>query len=109
MKLRNVAAITLAGVFIWTAWTLGTRAGVAQDDAPAAERPIRLAGVRPVYTLRPYNGKVAVFSSDFAERPAIETDIGVAGLRAHDRALVEAGIAVSEYDEVLALLEDLGA
>jgi hypothetical protein len=109
MKLRTVAAIALAGFFIWTAWTLGTRAEVAPETTPVSDVFVRLAGERPVYTIRPYNGKIAVFSGDFSERPAIETDIDVAGLRAHDRALLEAGIAVSEYGDVLALLEDLGA
>jgi hypothetical protein len=71
--------------------------------------PARLAETRPAYTLKAYNGKIAVFSSDFSARPALETDIDVAGLRAHDRALVEAGIAVSEYGDALALLEDFGA
>jgi hypothetical protein len=109
MKLRAVAAIALAGVFIWTAWSLGTRVGGAPDAVPAAGLPVRLMEVRPLYTLKLYNGKIAVFSSEFSDRPMLETNIGVSGLRAHDRALLETGITVSEYGEALSLLEDFGA
>ena len=61
------------------------------------------------YILRAYNGKIALFTDNFAETPAVETDIAVSMLRAYDRRLLEIGIEVNTYEDVLRLLEDFGS
>ena len=57
------------------------------------------------FTVRAYNGVVAVFSDGFDE-PAFETDIDVSKLRGYDRELLEHGIKIGSYNELLQLLED---
>ena len=61
------------------------------------------------YTIRAYNGHVALFMDSFAPFPAFETDIDVNMLRAYDRQLLEDGIEVDTYEEVLRLFEDFGS
>ena len=59
-------------------------------------------------TLKACNGKLAVFLGTPDAAPAAETGIDVAGLRAYDQRLVEKGITVGSYEELLRLLEDFG-
>lgn len=61
------------------------------------------------YVLRDYNGYVAVFASAEARDPMTVTDIEVDRLRGTDQDMLGAGIAVSDRDELLMLLEDLGS
>ena len=61
------------------------------------------------YTLRAYNGHIAVFYGDNSGSPVIETAIDVNTLRAVDKEKLEAGIIVDSYNDVLKLLEDFGS
>ena len=60
------------------------------------------------YIIKSQDGKVALFTGEFVSSPAILTDIDITGLREYDRLMLEAGIPVDTYDEVLRLLEDFG-
>ena len=62
-----------------------------------------------IYILRTFNGNIAIFYGEFQNEPAIETEIKVEKLRAVDRALLDAGIEVEKYEDVLKLLEDFGS
>jgi hypothetical protein len=110
MMKRTVAAVTIAAVCTTAAAVALVR--VAQTpsitraaDAVSAQATAHTGG-SPLYTLREYRGKIAVFSGAFSAIPAIETDIDVAGLREYDRELLERGIEVDAYEGVLRLLED---
>ena len=70
---------------------------------------VQMAKAESGYTLRAFNGHIAVFYGDIMNSPAIETTIDVDTLRAVDREKLEAGIVVDSYDEVLKLLEDFGS
>lgn len=59
--------------------------------------------------LAEYRGSVAVFDSADRETPLQVTDIGMDGLRAADRKLMEVGVTVRTREELVALLEDLGS
>ncbi|MGE4484113.1 MAG: BofC C-terminal domain-containing protein [Oscillospiraceae bacterium] len=61
------------------------------------------------YVLRSYEGNVAVFYGEFQAVPAIETNISVEDLRSADRELLESGIRVSSYEDVVRLLEDFNS
>ena len=73
------------------------------SSAPAVSNP---DGAK--YIVKSQDGKVALFTGEFVASPAILTDIDVAALREYDRLMLEAGIPVDTYDEVLRLLEDFG-
>ena len=76
--------------------------GAQQSETPPAVTAERQGG----YIIRSHNGKIALFTNDFTTTPTVETDIDVNMLRAYDRQLLERGIEVSTYEEVLRLLED---
>ena len=60
------------------------------------------------YVLREYEGCIAVFASVADTSPVSLTDIEVATLRDADRQILKTGLAVSNREELLTLLEDLG-
>ncbi len=60
------------------------------------------------YVLREFEGCVAVFASVGDTSPVSLTDIEVATLRDADRQILKTGLAVSDREELLTLLEDLG-
>lgn len=62
-----------------------------------------------VYTLRAWDGCVAVFCPPDAEAPVTLTDIRVRDLPLHDRLALTGGIAAADYGEVARLLEDFGS
>lgn len=61
------------------------------------------------YTLREYEGNVAVFGNENHSEPISVTDIELASLRQADRDKISAGISISGEGELQALLEDLGS
>ena len=61
------------------------------------------------YILREYAGHVGVFEPGGGKAPLTVTDIETKTLREADRDMLGAGIAVSDRDELLTLLEDLGS
>ena len=72
-----------------------------QDDSSAAGE-----NVQGRYIVKAYDGRVCVYVDNDTTRPALETDIPVSGLRAYDRKLLNEGIVVSNYSNVIKLLED---
>ncbi|MDR0905386.1 MAG: hypothetical protein LBN00_04305 [Oscillospiraceae bacterium] len=58
---------------------------------------------RQTFTLRSVDGKIAVESGGAAE---IETAIDVGNLRKYDQELLENGLNVMGYENLLSLLED---
>ena len=57
------------------------------------------------YVVRTESGKVTVFPSG-SGLPEIETDIDTANLREYDRQLLDHGIEVEGYENMICLLED---
>ena len=57
------------------------------------------------YIVRAENGKVAVFPESYG-LPEIETGIDISQLREYDRRLLEQGIAIEGYENMVGLLED---
>ena len=60
------------------------------------------------YTLRPAEGRVAVYEGSRTREPLAVTPIELRLLRRADRAMIEAGLPVATHTELLQLLEDLG-
>jgi len=105
-----------AGILMTTAAVALTSIGVTWGAGQSAPEPtpVEIAaeqgqGQEGKFIVRAHNGKIALFTDDFTITPAIETDIDVNGLRAYDRALLERGIEVDTYEDVLRLLEDFGS
>ena len=61
------------------------------------------------YVLAAADGRVAVFTAGDRRTPVAVTDIELDTLRAADRALLDAGLAVPDGDALQQLLEDLGS
>lgn len=66
-------------------------------------------GVAEGYVLAAADGRVAVFTAGDRRTPVAVTDIELDTLRAADRALLDAGLAVPDGDALQRLLEDLGS
>lgn len=60
------------------------------------------------YIIKACEGYVGVYYGN-EEYPAIITEISLDNLREHDRQLVEKGIEVSNRDDLMQVLEDLGS
>lgn len=103
---------TAIACFIVYVLSFGAAAGVMGNEP--IEREIvdeeatlstKAISSQPDYLVKEHNGVVAVFF-DGDTKPMIETDISISGLRQNDRELIEQGIALESYNEVLGLLED---
>ena len=106
MKNKTLAAILAAALLIavmLTGHVLG-----AFDGGQPEERAVNVSGRPDKYTLKLYDGKIAVFLGDDLENPAAVTGILASELRAFDRQLLEQGIEAGSYEELLRLLEDFG-
>ena len=94
--------------------SFGAAAGVMGTDREERElvnaetAVVSTVSSQPDYLVKEHNGMVAVFMSDEVS-PVIETDIPVNGLRQTDRELMEQGVVLESYTEVLYLLEDFGS
>jgi hypothetical protein len=95
-----------AAAFLITGLAVGGTGKEAPGDVPAVLAESLSEGG---YQIRAFDGRIAVFYDGFTDRPAIETTIDVQSLRAYDRQLLENGIEVEKYEDVLRLLEDFGA
>lgn len=60
---------------------------------------------KTVYTLKDSDGVIIIMHDD----ETIETDIKTDGLRAYDRDLLNEGIVVDDYEDVLKLIEDFNS
>jgi len=70
----------------------------------------RMSMAEPVpYILREYKGKLAVFTPESGNYPAVVTDIECRFLPRGDRELLRAGIGVREQATLASLLEDFGS
>ena len=63
----------------------------------------------PLYILRDYNGKIAVFPSFDAQTPNFVTDFDVAALPQQDRQYLAEGIPLKTAEELQQILEDYGS
>lgn len=94
--------------------SFGAAAGVMGTDNEERELvkaemvTAETVSIQPDYLIKEYNGVVAVFL-DGESMPLIQTDIPVNGLRQTDRELIEQGISLESYTDVLYLLEDFGS
>lgn len=95
-----------AAAFLITGLVVSGSGRDAAADAPAVLAESLSEGS---YQIREFDGRIAVFYDGFTDTPAIETTIEVEGLRAYDKQLLENGIEVAKYEDVLRLLEDFGA
>lgn len=94
-RYRAAVALTaaLAAVFLLLGALASGRRSAAAEEGMAL-------------SLRSEGGVVAVYSG--GEKVA-ETEISLSGLRDADRALVEGGVAVEDYEELVRLIEDLNS
>lgn len=106
---------TAIACFMVYVLSFGAAAGVMGNEPMEQEAAneedtlsIKAISSRPDYLVKEHNGVVAVFF-DGDTKPMIETDISISGLRQNDRELIEQGIALQSYNEVLGLLEDFGS
>lgn len=110
MRLR----LALSGVMAAMATLCASSAlGGIKENAPAPTAYATLAPAKDMsgaeYVLRDWEGFVGVFESAASLAPVSVTEIQVAELRYADRELLEGGIPVSDREELLSLLEDLGS
>lgn len=95
-----------------TAAVMGTGREEAEPQLSSNASPViseaAYTSSEPTYVIKGYNGVVAVFISG-NDAPVIQTDILVSSLRNGDQTLMQKGIAINTYTEVLCLLEDLGS
>ena len=103
--LVKACALVLAAVSIAALLLLVGKGGVASGDK--TDIPVSSPDTA-AYVVGQWDGRVALFTKDFENRPALETDIDVQNLREYDRLLLRAGIKVDSYEEVLRLMEDFG-
>ena len=102
-----VMAISATAVSMWEPGGLDgqqTNSGTLQPATSTA-----YADSGETYILRLSGDSVAIYLQGQEESPLLVTDIQANHLRESDRALLENGITVSSYDEILQLLEDLNS
>ncbi len=88
-------AVVFAGLAV-TFYALGASPAAVAEPAEAAARQ---------YVVRAKSGKITVFPGD-SKIPEIETEIDTSRLRAYDRELLENGIEIEGYENMISLLED---
>ena len=91
-KLKRTALFVLLGLLLLP--------GERETESAAAEECL--------YTLREYEGCVAIYSGGEAQ-PGTVTDIEVRLLPAQDRELLRGGLGATDLQELSRLLEDLGS
>ena len=109
MKLAGTITLSLAAVWSATA-AIGGITGAHGEEPSSGELKVEWPTTMEdaQFVLREYDGCVAVFAAGESE-PMTMTDIPVRTLRQSDRELLGAGLPVTDRDEVLTLLEDLGS
>ncbi|MDR0861363.1 MAG: hypothetical protein LBN30_01080 [Oscillospiraceae bacterium] len=109
MKRRIIILSLVTAISLATAGFAALRVTSAPEARAAVAVEVEPTSSVGAYTLRPYNGKIAVFTGAFLDEPAILTDIEVWRLREYDRKLLERGIPAATYDDVLRLFEDFSS
>lgn len=91
------------------------------EEQPAAPLQERMEGIEQevpqelqsglgyAYILREYEGRVAVFSAENDHEPEMILDTLVKYLPDYDRTQIQEGIRVSDYRELVALIEDFAS
>ena len=104
--LTAVSALTLLGLYL-TRETSPQQANQFQQNQPILQQ--ELPSVKKSkefeYILAEYEGKLAVFGCNELV-PKKVFDIYVSTLPAYDRELLSQGIGVTDYEELVVLLED---
>jgi hypothetical protein len=113
IKMRFWMKAAITGVLILTAAFSAFRAvrsiQASAEKAPSISYQWTCAEEDAQFVLRDYEGYIGVFNSGSKKKPITVTNIEIGDLREADRAMIAAGIAVSDRDELLTLLEDLGS
>ena len=78
---------------------------VDRNTSPVSARVDTAAG----YTVRLWDGKIAIFEETDPDTPIQVTDIAENTLTSADAALLTEGIAVKDRTELLQILEDYGS
>jgi hypothetical protein len=97
-------AVSLA-VLSATVGASATHGASAKNPAPKLTATTSAVPQVGEYTLREWQGKVAIFTKGSA-KPMIETNIEVSRLREYDRALLTRGIELADYEALQSALED---
>ena len=110
IKLRIVGAGIMAAAAAFSAWgALGDIKAPEPSPAPEYELEQTVPLEQAEYVLREWGAVVGVFSADDSREPVAVTDIRLDELRAADRGLISDGLAVSDREMLMTLLEDLGS
>ena len=97
MKKRHVLLVSVGAAAI-------AFAGLA-ITVSAIESKIAEPGAQSGYIVRAESGGVAVYPEG-SQQPESFAEIDISLLREYDRALLEQGIIIQGYDDVIGLLED---
>lgn len=102
---------TVVGCILVYALSFGVTAAVmgiapGEKEVVTADVGASAVNAEPEYMLKAQNGKVAVFVDG---ELTVMTDISVSGMREADRKLLEQGIVLGTYNDVLCMLEDFGS
>lgn len=110
MKRRIISAAAVTVTLALTVITAGMVLGSA-EEAPVQPQPLKVNDLADMdgYIVKIFDGKIAVYTSDFTETPAVITDYDTSLLREADKRMLEAGIAVERYEDVLYLIEDFSS
>lgn len=94
----------ICAVFICGSWLLGVELYSLHETSAYITPPAAAA-----YTVREYNGKIAVFVQDHTTPLDILPDPYVRDLPQADQAMLKKGIALQSEAELQSLLEDLSS
>lgn len=83
-----------------------TVSGVERPAPPQHTEPAPPQPEEYAYIVREYEGRVAVFSADNETEPEMVLETLVKYLPDYDRSQMQEGIKVSDYKELVALIED---
>ncbi len=81
----------------------------AGSELPQTAVSAAYAEQKETYILRLSGNSVAIYLQGHEDNPLLVTEISAGSLRESDRELLENGITVSSYDEILRLLEDFNS
>lgn len=111
LKMKMTALALIATLAVYTALGAARSLRPAVHDSVPTEIYARFSAREESaeYFLKDCDGFVAVYEAAKSRAPETVTAIETASLRGADRAMIEKGIPVSDRQELLELLEDLGS
>ena len=113
IKASGLAVLAIAAAI--TAWSavsniVGNTEPSTQEIVNAGYNYEPSCGIEDAeYILRATDGYISVFATSEAKTPITVTNIELRSLREVDRAVIEQGMAVSDREELMSLLEDFGS